>query len=90
MQEGKFHDAQTSADELRHSGGWGGWPPKACAFSSRTPQHVHPENVFSERVALAIDRQRDMLALFPEMGCEYDPVYDAARALGSVPVDRHS
>lgn len=37
------------------------------------------ENVFSERVALAIDRQRDMLALFPEMGREYDPVYDAAR-----------
>ena len=26
------------------------------------------ENVFSERVALAIDRQRDMLALSPEMG----------------------
>ena len=37
------------------------------------------ENVYSERVALAIDRQRDMLALFPEMGREYDPVYDAAR-----------
>lgn len=37
------------------------------------------ENVYSERVAIAIDRQRDMLALFPEMGREYDPIYDAAR-----------
>lgn len=36
------------------------------------------ENVYSERVASAIDRQRDMLALFPEMGREYDPSYEAA------------
>lgn len=37
------------------------------------------ENVYSERVAAAIARQRDMLSLFPEMGREYDPTYDAAR-----------
>ena len=36
MQEGKLHDAQDVMDELRALRGWECWPPKACAFSSRT------------------------------------------------------
>lgn len=32
------------------------------------------DDVYSERVAIAIERQHEMLALLPEMGREYDPV----------------
>lgn len=80
MQEGKLHDAQDVMDELRALRGWGVMAAEGMRvlFTDSVRTFIL-ENVFSERVALAIDRQRDMLALFPEMGREYDPVYDAAR-----------
>lgn len=80
MQEGKIHDAQDVMDELPGTQGLGVMAAEGMRvlFTDSVRTFIL-ENVFSERVALAIDRQRDMLALFPEMGREYDPVYDAAR-----------
>lgn len=80
MQEGKLHDAQDVMDELPGTQGLGVMAAEGMRvlFTDSVRTFIL-ENVFSERVALAIDRQRDMLALFPEMGREYDPVYDAAR-----------
>ena len=49
------------------------------AASARAAPGVRQRVETALAMALAIDRQRDMLALFPEMGREYDPVYDAAR-----------
>lgn len=51
--------------------------PMRVLFTSSVRQFIL-ENVYSERVAAAIDRQREMLALFPEMGRRYDPIYEAA------------
>lgn len=34
--------------------------------------------VESERVLNQIEKQREMLSLFPEMGCVYTPYYEAA------------
>lgn len=51
--------------------------PMKVLFTSSVRQFIL-ENVYSERVAAAIDRQREMLALFPEMGRRYDPIYEAA------------
>lgn len=34
--------------------------------------------VESERVLAQIEKQRDVLALFPEVGCSYAPLYEAA------------